>query len=79
MWRRGEEHRRTGVERLAARLADDDALLADLDEPAAVDRIWMLTGPEVYLLAIDGNGWSDAAYVDWLASTLARQVLRPDA
>jgi hypothetical protein len=41
----------------------------------AIDIMWTLTSPDVYILLVDMRGWSDAAYVDWVRDTLTRELL----
>ena len=46
-----------------------------LGERDAVDLIWRLASPELFLLMTDMEGLTPAAYADWLESTLARVLL----
>ena len=73
----GDRHRRRALEALIERLARMGALRADLSLANAVDRAWLLTGIQTYLQAVAGCGWTPEAYGDWLADTLAQQVLPP--
>jgi AcrR family transcriptional regulator len=40
------------------------------------DGIWALLSPEVYLLLVDGSGWSIDEYRTWVAETLASRLPR---
>lgn len=71
----GDRHRRAALTTLIGRVAQSGGLRAELSEPAAVDRAWILTGVEVYLAAVDGCGWSDRDYESWLSDTLQNQLL----
>lgn len=72
----GNAHRRKALEALIARLAEDGAIRVGPDE--AVDRAWLLTGVETFALATQSCGWSVPHYAQWLAETLADQVLAPE-
>lgn len=70
----GGQRRREALEALVAELADAGALRDGLIASEAADRAWILTGPEVYLLAAE-CGWTPGQYQDWLAALLAEQLL----
>lgn len=72
----GDRRRRQAIESLVAELATAGALRAGLDPGRAADRAWILTGPEIYLLAI-ACGWNPRDYQRWLAGLLAAQILEP--
>jgi hypothetical protein len=38
--------------------------------------LWALTSPEVYLLLVEGSGWTPDQYETWMAETLERVVPR---
>jgi AcrR family transcriptional regulator len=38
------------------------------------DGLWALTSPEVYLLLVEGSGWTPEQYEPWMAETLSRLV-----
>jgi AcrR family transcriptional regulator len=65
-------NQRTVVERLATR----KALRAGLGVDRATDILWTLNNPTVYLLLVDGRGWSLDDYEAWLTDTLIAQLLR---
>jgi AcrR family transcriptional regulator len=72
----GDRRRRQAIDSLTASLAAAGALQPGLGAKQAADRAWILTGPETYLLAA-ACGWSPQHYQDWLAQTLASQILHP--
>lgn len=72
----GNRRRREGVRWLVSSLAAAGALQPGLSQREAVDRVWMLTGLEIYLAATDGCRWSDDHYERWLAATLVQQLLQ---
>jgi AcrR family transcriptional regulator len=72
----GDRHRRQAAEALAAGLAATGALREGLTEQRGADLAWILTGPEIYLLAA-ACGWTPHDYQDWLAGLLAAQLLNP--
>jgi AcrR family transcriptional regulator len=74
-----DRHRREALRTLVDGLSKSGALRAGLTRRRAVDRAWMLTGVELYLAAIDGCGWSDTAYAQWLAGLLVGQLLASDS
>ena len=45
--------------------------------PATARTLWSLSGPELYVLHVDGAGVSSAAYQRWLADLLVAAVLAP--
>lgn len=46
--------------------------------PDSVERdgLWAVASPEVYLMLVDGSGWSDEQYEAWMTHTLERIVPR---
>lgn len=72
----GDRRRREAIEALVAAVAAAGALKPGLTVRQATDRAWIITGPEVYLLAA-ACGWSAETYQDWLATLLVGQILAP--
>jgi AcrR family transcriptional regulator len=68
----GDRRRRQAIEALVAAAAG--VLKPGLTATQAVDRAWILTGPEVYLLAA-ACGWTAENYQDWLAALLGEQLV----
>jgi AcrR family transcriptional regulator len=73
----GERHRRQAIDDLIAVLNAAGALRHDLPRRQVADRAWILTGPEVYLLAT-ACGWPPTRYQRWLAELLRDQLLQPE-
>jgi len=71
----GDRNRREWLGRVVSALAAADALRPGLSEQEALDRAWMLSGPELYFRASDGCSWSDQAYQRWLTTLLQDQLL----
>jgi AcrR family transcriptional regulator len=68
-------HRQQGQARIARSLAHVGALRPELSERDAADIIHALMSPEVYRLLVADRGWSPERYEQWLAQTLAGQLL----
>ncbi|WP_454300193.1 TetR/AcrR family transcriptional regulator [Salana multivorans] len=80
--RQGDQQRRRGLTSLVERLDAAGALRPGLPLAVAVDRAWIVTSIQTYVHAVEGCGWSPDDYAEWLAETLAAQVLarpRPTA
>jgi AcrR family transcriptional regulator len=72
----GDRRRREAIEALVAAVAAAGVLKPGLTARQAADQAWILTGPEVYLLAA-ACGWTAGNYQDWLAALLREQLLAP--
>ena len=44
--------------------------------PSERDGVWAIASPEVYLLLVDGSGWTPEQYEAWVADTLERVIPR---
>jgi AcrR family transcriptional regulator len=71
----GNRRRREALESLIGTLKVAGALRTDITVEEAVDRAWILTAPELYLLATVSCSWSPEAYQDWLSALLRDQIL----
>lgn len=69
------EQRQEGQQRVARSLARAGALRPELRERDAADVIHALASPEVYGLLVLDRGWSGERYEQWIAATLADQLL----
>jgi AcrR family transcriptional regulator len=67
------EQRRQAMITMTAWIAERGALRQPVVEAAAL--VWTLTSPEVHHMLVDGWGWSQAQYVDWLRSNLEAALL----
>jgi AcrR family transcriptional regulator len=74
---RGDEARRKGTRGLATRWESVGALREGLSVEEAAERLWLMTGVEQYLQAVDRLGWSPARYEEWLHGMLERELLTP--
>jgi len=68
--------REQGQGHLSRSLASRRSLRPGLTEQAAADIVHALASPEVYRLLVSGRGWSPVQYEQWLAATLASQLLQ---
>ncbi len=68
------EHMALAVKQFAA----NGPFQEKMDEADAVDTVWTLTHPEVFLLLTEDRGWSKEKYAQWLADTLIN-VLLPES
>jgi AcrR family transcriptional regulator len=71
--------RQQGQGQIARSLAHAGALRPDLRERDAADIIHALMSPEVYRLLVGDRSWHPDRYQQWLADTLASQLLPPPA
>lgn len=67
--------RQEGQRQVARSLARNHALRSGLNERDASDVIYALASPEVYRLLVVDRGWSPDRYEQWLADSLAGQLL----
>lgn len=77
LWDEMEARRREGQARFVRMLADRGALRPGLAPEGGVDLLWTLSSLAVYDLLVGGCGWTDDRYEQWLARSLARELL-PD-
>jgi AcrR family transcriptional regulator len=75
LWRRVADERLARSRTTAKSLAGKAPLRAST--PATARTLWSLSGPELYVLHVDGAGVSSAAYQRWLADLLVAAVLAP--
>jgi AcrR family transcriptional regulator len=53
-----------------------ELLLGRPPTPVERDGVWAIVSPEVFLLLVDGSGWSAEQYEAWIAQTLDRVLPR---
>jgi len=70
-----QQQRDEGQRRIARTLARRGALRDGVRERDAADLIHALMAPDVYRLLVVDRGWSPERYEEWLAATLAQQLL----
>jgi AcrR family transcriptional regulator len=73
LWRRVTDERLARSRTTAKSLRGKAALRASVPETART--LWSLTGPELYVLQVDGSGVTPAAYQRWLGDLLVAAVL----
>ena len=69
------DQRDRGQRQIVRALARRKELRPGLTARDAEDRVHAVMSPEVYRLLVGDRGWSAARYRDWLATTLAQQLL----
>jgi AcrR family transcriptional regulator len=70
-----QQQRDEGQRRIARVLARRRALRPGIRERDAADLIHALMAPDVYRLLVVDRGWKPERYEQWLADTLAQQLL----
>ena len=70
LWRASEGQRRRGAELFVGHLRTRAPVREE-----AVDVLWLLMAPDLRTRLVRDAGWSDDAYVDWLAATVERLLL----
>ena len=69
------QQRLDGARRVVKRLAELDALNADLRADEAADVAWLVGDPALYDRLVRERGWSTRRFEEWLARTLVGQLL----
>jgi AcrR family transcriptional regulator len=69
------EQRDQGQRQIVRTLQRMHALRDDVKTRDADDRVHALMSPEVYRLLVVDRGWAAERYREWLASTIAQQLL----
>ena len=70
-----KQERLLGAASIAQEVRRAGGVRADLDPNAARDLIWTLNSPEIYQLLSRERGWTDDRYENWLARSLANELL----
>jgi AcrR family transcriptional regulator len=65
------EHMTAAVQQIAV----NGPFRANVDDKYALNTIWTLTSPDVFLLLTRDRGWSKEEYAEWLADMLTRALL----
>ena len=66
------------MRRTARGFAAAGFLREGLSTEQAADLLWAVVSPDTYRSFTVIRGWSGARYERWVATTVARDVLRPD-
>lgn len=75
--RQVESRRRANQARLITYLREQRVLRKDLAPDEAIDIAWALTSYDVYRALVGEQQWPSRRYQDWLANTLADNLLDP--
>ena len=65
------QHMGVAVQQIAA----NGPFRENMDEEYAIDTVWTLASPEVFLLLTRDLGWTKEKYTQWLAETLIKVLL----
>lgn len=76
LWREISERRARNMRVFAADLAKTGTLRPGLSVEEAADVVWAMNSPELYVLLVDGRGWTSEQYERWLADSWRRLLLR---
>jgi hypothetical protein len=60
---------------LVAAVHERGGLRPDLDVDRATDILWTLNHPDVWLLLVEGRGWTAEQFEAWFADTSCAQLL----
>lgn len=71
------KRRRRNQSHLISYLASSGALRKELDQHAAADELWALTGYELYRTLVVERGWSAPHFEQWLTDVLIHRLLEP--
>lgn len=75
LWSANQTARRQVVGNIVDHVMATTPLRDGLTRQHAVDLMFLLHGPEVFLVLVEQSGWSLDEYEDWLALTFCRQLL----
>lgn len=76
MWEEGEARRYQTQFEMVEEWARAGSLKPGLTAEQATDRLWALTGPDVYRLFVVERGWRSEDFRAWLVDTLEPQLLK---
>ena len=75
VWQTLQDQRRFGMAAAAADFQRFGILRPDLGVDRAADILWFLTGPWAFRQFVGVRGWDPDAFEQWMAETLASQLL----
>jgi AcrR family transcriptional regulator len=75
VWRKIQDERRVGAGNIVRFAIERGGIREGLDPEAAADVVWLINDPSLYVRLVTERGWQPAAYRDWVAATLKRQLL----
>jgi AcrR family transcriptional regulator len=75
VWQKIQDERRIGAAHVVSDTATKHRLRAQIDEDRAADIVWILNDVGLYHLLVNGRGWSNERYRDWVAASLRHELL----
>jgi len=75
LWQRWLAGRRAGAAMVVGHPPLNRALRTDMTPEQAVDVLWTLNNPDLYLALVTRAGWAEGAFQDWLARTMQTALL----
>ncbi len=75
VWNKIQDERRVGAANIVRFAIERGGIREGLDPEAAADVVWLLNDPSLYVRLVTERGWTPAAFRDWVADTLRRQLL----
>ena len=75
LWQTSEGERRATMTHIVDALLTKATLKAGLDRESAIDILWALTNPDLFLRFVRARRWSVEHYERWLAKTFIEQLL----
>ena len=77
LWQSLEAERRSDITNVIDALLTKATLKAGLDRGSAIDILWALTSPDLFLRLVRTRRWTLEHYERWFAQTLIEQLLPP--
>ncbi len=74
VYQRSEARRREDMSRLVDILASRTPLTRGITRRRAADLLFVLQGPDCYHTFVNGAGWSQGQWVQWVTRTLTRDL-----
>lgn len=75
LWQTSEGERRATMAHIVDALLTKSTLKAGLDRDSAIDILWALTNPDLFLRFVRARRWTVKHYERWLAQTFIEQLL----
>jgi AcrR family transcriptional regulator len=75
VWQKIQAERRIGAANVVSDTAAKHRLRHGIDVDRAADIVWVLNDPALYELLVNGRGWSNEQYRDWVAASLRHELL----
>lgn len=75
LWQTSEGERRATMAHIVDALLTRATMKAGLDRDSAIDILWALTNPDLFLRFVRARRWTVGRYERWLAQTFIEQLL----